>query len=313
MQQTMQMFQNGDFAGRRVVFGIGVFDGVHRGHRILLETVCRMAAECSAVPAALTFAPHPRQILCPEQPPRLLTGLRGRMQLIKACGIEQVIVIPFTRELADLPPMDFLSRLSSFQGELCGICVGSNWRFGARAAGGMAELTEFAGSKGIRFEPVPELEWKGDTVSSTRIRRAIASGRLGEAEELLGRPYRLTGTVVHGYRAATGDLACPTANLVPEEGILPPDGVYAAKAFLPEGGEYWSAVNLGVSPTYRRPGGERRLELHLLDYSGDLYGRELGVEFVRCLRPERAFPDTEALRQQITQDIAEIRKLQYGK
>ena len=304
------MFQNRNFADRKVVFGIGVFDGVHCGHRVLLDAVIRMAGAFSAMPAAVTFAPHPRQVLCPEHPPRLLTGLQERVRLLKQYGMQEVAVIPFTRELATLPPEDFLCRLTDFGGELCGICVGANWHFGAKAAGGQKELQSFAEPRGIRFEPVPELEWQGETVSSTRIRRAVASGRLQEAAELLGRPYRLTGTVVHGYRAATGDLACPTANLVPEEGIFPPDGVYAAKAFTPDGKVHWSAVNLGVSPTYRRPGGERRLELHLLDYRGDLYGQELGVEFIRCLRPERAFPDTDALKRQIAQDIAEIRKLQ---
>ena len=305
------MFRNRKFSGRKMIFGIGVFDGVHRGHRLLLDAVLRLADEFSAVPAAITFAPHPRQILCPEKPPRLLIGLQERICLLKKYGMQEVAVIPFTRELASLPPEEFLNNLTDFDGVLCGICVGANWHFGAKAAGGKKELQAFADARGIRFEPVPELEWQGETVSSTRIRRAIAAGRLKEAGEMLGRPYRLTGTVVHGYRAATGDLACPTANLVPEEGILPPDGVYAAKAFTPDGMEHWGAVNLGISPTYRRPGGERRLELHLLDYSGNLYDKELGVEFVRCLRPERAFPDTEALRKQITQDIAEIRKLQH--
>ena len=279
---------------------------------MLLDAVLKMARACSAVPTAVTFAPHPRQVLCPEHPPRLLTGLQERVRLLKECGIQEVLVLPFTRELAALPPEKFLQKLTDFDGELCGICVGSNWHFGANAAGGREDLQAFADARQILFEPVPELEWLGETVSSTRIRRAIASGRLKEAAELLGRSYRLTGAVVHGYRAATGDLACPTANLVPEEGIFPPDGVYAAKAFTQDGTEYWSAVNLGFSPTYRRPGGERRLELHLLDYSGDLYGQELSVEFIRCLRPERAFPDTESLRKQIGLDIAEIRKLQHG-
>lgn len=306
------MFQNGDFAARKVVFGIGVFDGVHRGHRLLLDAVTRMAGELCAVPVAVTFAPHPRQVLCPERPLQLLTSLQERIRLLKDAGMRDAAVIPFTRELAALPPELFLDELAAHCRGLCGICVGANWRFGAGAAGGQKHLQAFAEARQIRFEPVPELEWQGITVSSTQIRRAVASGRLTEAEAMLGRPYRLTGTVVRGYQAATGDLACPTANLVPEAGVLPPDGVYAARAFPGDGTVHWAAVNLGFSPTYRRPGGERRLEVHLLDYQGDLYGRELSMEFVRCLRPERAFPDTEALRRQIEQDIAEIRKLQYG-
>lgn len=305
------MFQKGDFAGQRLVFGIGVFDGVHRGHRLLLEVLCRMAEELRAIPAALTFDPHPRQVLCPEQPPMLLTSLLERVELLQKYGAEKVVILPFTRELAALPPEVFLQKLTDIRGELCGLCVGSNWHFGAGASGNCRDLQNFADARGIRFEPVPEVEHLGITVSSTRIRRAIASGRLKEAGELLGRPYRLTGAVVHGYRAAAGDLACPTANLVPSAGIYPPDGVYAAKAFLPDGKEFWGAVNLGFSPTYQRPDGERRLELHLLDYHGDLYGQQIGVELIRCLRPERAFPDTEALKQQIARDIAEIRKLQY--
>lgn len=296
--------------GRRAVFGIGVFDGVHRGHRKLLDEVVRLAKETDALPAAVTFAPHPRQVLNPGNPVRLLLPPGERINLLRHAGMASVSVIPFTRALAALPPMEFLEMLADFPGELCGICVGANWRFGAGASGGIAELEKFAAVRKIRFCPVPELVLGARTVSSTEIRRAVASGRLNDAREMLGRPYRLTGTVVHGYRDATGDLDCPTANLLPDEGILPPDGVYAGRAFAPDGQSYPAAVNLGFSPTYRRPDGERRLELHLLDFQGDLYGKTLGLEFIRCLRPERTFPDTGALKRQIQTDLADIRKLQ---
>ena len=294
----------------RTAVGIGVFDGVHRGHRLVLDAVLELAEKFQALPVAVTFSPHPREVLSPGQPPGLLIPLEERIRLLRRYGMKEVTVIPFTRAFAALPPAEFLTELAGSMGELVGICVGANWRFGVRASGGREDLRTFAETRKIACRPVPELELNGMTVSSTAIRRAVAAGRLAEAEEMLGRPYRLFGTVVHGFRAATGDLACPTANLLPDQGILPPDGVYAARAFTPDGACRMAAVNLGISPTYRRPKGERRLEVHLLDYSGDLYGQPLGLEFVRCLRPERAFPDTEALKEQIAQDIEQIRKLQ---
>ncbi len=304
------MFQDRELFGQRVVFGIGVFDGVHRGHRKLLQAAVALAEELEAIPAALTFAPHPRQVLNPGNPPPLLIPESERMRLLRQFGMKSVSIIPFTRKLAAMQPAEFLNTLTAFSGTLCGICVGANWHFGAHASGGAAELEKFAAERKIRFIPVPEERLDDTVISSTAIRRAVAAGRLSEAEAMLGRPYRLTGTVVKGYRAATCDLGRPTANLVPDEGILPPDGVYAARVFTPDGKRYPAAANLGFSPTYRRADEERRLELHLLDFSGPLYDQEISVELVKNLRPERAFPNTDALRQQIEKDIAEIRKIQ---
>jgi len=310
MQKTERIPENRIGGERRTVVGIGVFDGVHLGHRRVLAAVRELAAQAQAIPAAVTFDPHPRRVVAPDTAPPLLIPLAERVRLLREYGMEEIVVIPFDGAFASLPPERFLAELAERIGDLRGICVGSNWHFGVRASGGIRELAAFAEARRIGFTPVPELEMDGRTVSSTEIRRAVSDGRLAEAEKMLGRPYRLSGTVTRGFRAASGELDCPTANLQCRDGVLPPDGVYAARAFPADGGTYPAAVNIGFAPTYRREKAERRTEVHLLDYQGDLYDRPLAVELFRQLRPERTFPDTDALKQQIALDVAEIRKMQ---
>lgn len=310
MQKTEQLSGNRIGGRRRTVVGIGVFDGVHLGHARVLAAVRELAARSRAVPIAVTFDPHPRQVVAPDAAPPLLIPLAERLRLLREHGMADVAVIPFTGEFAALPPERFLAELAERIGDLRGICVGANWRFGVRASGGVRELAAFAETRGIGFTPVPELEMDGRTVSSTEIRRAMAEGRIDDAAKMLGRPYRIFGTVERGFRAASGDLGCPTANLRMRDGVLPPDGVYAATAFPADGRAYPAAVNIGFAPTYRRANAERRTEVHLLDFAGDLYGQPLEVELRRRLRPEQVFPDTDALRRQIACDMEEIRKLQ---
>ena len=307
MQKTERIPENR--VERRTVVGIGVFDGVHLGHARVLAAVRELAARTQAIPAAVTFDPHPRQVVAPENAPCLLIPLAERLRLLREYGMADVTVIPFTKDFAAMPPEKFLAELAERIGGLCGICVGANWRFGVRASGGAAELAAFAQARRIGFTPVPELEQDGRIVSSTEIRRAMAAGDLAGAEKMLGRPYRIFGTVERGFRAATGDLGCPTANLRMRDGVLPPDGVYAARAFPADGGVYPAAVNIGFAPTYRREKPERRTEVHLLDYAGDLYGQALGVELLCYLRTEQAFPDPDALRRQIALDIRKIREM----
>ena len=294
---------------RKLALGIGVFDGVHLGHRRIIDAVRELARKTGAVPAAMTFDPHPRAVLRPDEPPMLLVSLKERVRLLREAGAELVWVLPFTPEFANLEPEQFLVRLFSCpEIELTGICVGEQWRFGRAGAGSSATLAAYARAHGLEFHACPEFELDGETVSSSVIRRAVASGKLDRAAAMLGRPYRLTGTVERGYRAAGDRLGCPTANLALGAGVLPPDGVYAAVVFR-NGVPYPAAANIGFSPTFGWEHPRRRVELHLLDFDGNLYGAELGVEFLHYLREERTFSDPEALRRQIEDDILRIRRL----
>ena len=257
--------------------------------------------------AAMTFDPHPRAVLCPDEPPVLLVPLKERVRLLREAGAELVWVQPFTPEFARLEPEQFLERLFACPDiELAGICVGEKWRFGRGGRGGRETLAAYAESHRLEFRACPELELNNETVSSSAIRRAISAGKLEQAAAMLGRPYRLIGTVERGYHAASDRLDCPTANLALSAGVLPPDGVYAAAAYR-NGVPYAAVVNIGFAPTFGWEQAKRRVEVHLLDFHGNLYGSELGVEFLHYLREERTFSDPEALKRQIDGDILQIR------
>ncbi len=301
------LFPDANGVKRKLVLGIGVFDGVHLGHHRIIDQVRELARESGAVPAAMTFDPHPRAVLRPDEPPILLVTLKERVRLLREAGAELVWVLPFTPEFASLEPEQFLDHLfASPEFELAGVCVGDEWRFGRGGAGDSKTLAAYAAAHGFECRACPELELGGETVSSSAIRRAISAGKLEQATEMLGRPYRLTGMVERGYHAASDRLRCPTANLATTAGVLPPDGVYAAAAFR-DGKVYPAAVNIGFAPTFGWENSRRRVEIHLLDFDGNLYGVELGVEFLYYLREERTFADPEKLREQIESDIFRIR------
>ena len=305
--------QIGDLARHgitRAAVAIGVFDGVHRGHRKLLTELLTVSAELDVCPVVMTFFPHPRSLLTPN-PPHLLYPQREKIRLLADSGVKAVVTVDFTRQFAALTPEEFLNR-SVFAGpvSVAGICVGRHWRFGAKAAGNAEFLERMAAVKPFRFRAVDELFLDdGQVISSTAIREAVASGRLDRAEQMLGRRYSLFGTVEHGYRNAGKRLAAPTANLKIEEGVTPPCGVYAAIAHLSEQERFAAAVNIGVAPTFQEEYGSiaPRIEVHLLDgFRGDLYGREMRLELAAFIRPERKFPDIESLKQQIGNDIRQI-------
>ena len=289
----------------RIVAGIGVFDGVHLGHQAILRAVREMAAATGAAPAVITFAPHPRAVLHPEEPPLLLMPQGKRFEILRNAGF-LCWVIRFTQGFASLSPEAFLADLLHLGGcELAGVCVGENWRFGKDGKGDCAFLSEYCNAHQIPFAAVPLVEVRGMTVSSSSIRTAAANGRLADAAAMLGRSFRLYGKVVHGYRDASGKLSCPTANLEISSGLLPPDGVYIAAVTL-DNKRYPAAVNIGFSPTFRREKQARRVEVHVLDFNGSLYYEELEVEILTHLREERIFGSPAELKEQIDRDLARI-------
>ncbi|MDR0932937.1 MAG: riboflavin biosynthesis protein RibF [Victivallales bacterium] len=292
----------------KLTLGIGVFDGVHLGHRLIMDKVLELSKATGSTPAAVTFDPHPRSVLRPHESPTLLCSLEERVRLLKEAGAKLVRVLPFTPEFARLEPKQFLDQLlCSAEFEVAGICVGEHWHFGRNGMGDSQGLAKYAAMHNIGFCGCPELELNGEIVSSSAIRRAIASGKLNLASAMLGRVYRLIGTVEHGYSVGGKELSRPTANLAFSAGVLPPDGIYAAKAYCQDKA-YPAAVNIGFAPTFHREHAKRRVEVHLLDFAGNLYDSELGVEFLQFLREERTFADPAALKAQINQDIIQIRR-----
>ena len=291
--------------GTKIALAIGVFDGVHSGHREIIRTVCRMAEERGAVACALTFEPHPKSIV--GAPPELLTSPEERRRLLLDAGADITGTIVFDRQTASIEPEDFLLKLiNDPRFELAGISVGEHWRFGNRGKGGGKLIADFAKQYGFEFSAVPELEEDGVVISSSVIRKMISDGNISGAARMLGRYPSLEGRVEKGFGVAGKELETPTANLIPEYGVLVPDGVYAGFVVL-DGKRHPAAINIGVAPTYNV--NRRRVEIHLLDWKGDLYGKNLTVELVGFIRKERTFADGNALKKQIFSDIATIREL----
>ena len=290
-----------------VALAIGVFDGVHRGHRKLLDQVIALAEQLDAVPVALTFDPHPRSVLSPSSPVVLLQDLNERIRLLHEAGMAMTAVADFTADFAATPPEDFLKLLFEEIPQLAAVVVGSNWHFGKNGSGNVKLLAEYARKHDFQLAPVEELILDGDVVSASRIRRLIAGGKLNDAEKLLGYRYAITGTVSNGYGIAGTKLNCPTANIEPSAGVLPPDGVYSGMVTA-DGVRYGAAVNIGVAPTYGRAAdSRRRIEAHLLDFSGNLYGKHVHLELGEYLRSEQCFASEEALKKQIICDVEKIR------
>ena len=287
----------------KLVIAFGVFDGVHPGHRLIVAETCSLARERGAVGAAVTFVPHPRAVVGkPGDAPQLLISTAERLERLRACGAAVTGIIDFTPAFGALEPEVFLAGLLRRRDfSLAGICVGEDWRFGRQGRGDAALLREFCAANDLGFKAVKRLRHGTKDISSSAVRALIRQGELDEARGMLGSAPRLTGTVKPGFHIAGSVLDAPTANLELEYGVLPPDGVYAGSAEV--GGRRFPAVmNIGFAPTYAV--NERRIEIHLQGFSGDLYGASLTVELLGFLRPERKFDSPGALKKQIVLDIS---------
>lgn len=291
-----------------LVLGIGVFDGVHLGHQKIIQQLKLMAEENNAKAVAVTFLPHPRAVLCPDDPPALLISPLERIRRLKEVGAQGIGIINFQPGFANLEPEEFLAQLCIMDFQLKGICVGSKWRFGRFGRGNKDLLEEFAKSRNIDFCPVEEVEVNQTLVSSSLLRKLTAKGDLKTVKDLTGYNPFLTGRVVHGYKDASGKLSAPTANLLLSYGVIPPDGVYAGRCFI-EGKKLPCVLNIGFSPTFKRDGQACRIEVHLIDASYNLYDKDLEVELVKFLRPEILFNSIEDLKKQIFQDISHAKEV----
>jgi riboflavin kinase/FMN adenylyltransferase len=284
---------------------LGVFDGVHVGHRAVIEAARQQVESHGGNCIVVTFDPHPIRVLAPERAPRqLLASLDHKARLLEKIHVDALLALPFTREFAQISATDFIESLVRHQ-HVATIAVGEDWRFGKGREGDVSFLRRIGEKLGFQVIALPPVMHQGERISSTRIRQSIRDGAMANAAEMLGRPYGIEGLVVKGQQLGR-TLGFPTANIALGEEQLPPDGVWAVRGH--GDGHAWQGVaNLGNRPTV--DGLTRVFEVHLFDHDSDLYGKMLEVEFVKHLRPEQKFPSLDALREQITKDVTGAREV----
>lgn len=289
---------------------IGTFDGVHLGHRALIAQTVAAAREGRLDAIAITWDRHPLMTLRPEAAPRLLSSPERKIELLKTTGLDHVVVVSFTEEFSHWGPERFVEEVLVTGLNASAVFVGEGWRFGHKRAGDVDLLTKLGNELGFTAATVDLADQAGTTVSSTRIREAIGTGRVEEAHELLGRHFDIDGEVVHGDDRGAS-LGFPTANLELDPRLAyPARGVYAGRARV-DGSWFIAATNVGVNPTF---GGDPeitpvRVETFLIDFEGDLYGRELRIEFWARLRDEMKFGSVDDLIAQMNRDVEATKKL----
>jgi riboflavin kinase/FMN adenylyltransferase len=283
---------------------IGNFDGVHLGHQSLMRYLAGRAAAVDGTSTVVTFSPHPLAVLAPNHAPRQIQTLEQKLATLEALGIELVIVIPFTTEFAQTRAADFATRILADRIGVHEVHVGPNFAFGYRREGSFNLLKEIGDARGFLVGKVPQVQFRGSRVSSTAVRQALVAGQVTLARRLLGRPYALAGEIVHGDAIGAG-LSVPTANLQTSNELIPRSGVYVTLLVV-DGRRRRAVTNVGVRPTISggAPDSPLRIETHVLDFKGSLYGRQLSLEFLVRLRDERRFPGRDALLAQIRRDIA---------
>ncbi len=300
---------------------IGVFDGLHLGHQRIIEGMVEKAHAGGHVAIAITFDPHPAALLS-DREPLLLTTVGERLDLMAAMALDTVVVFPFTEEIVQTSASDFVNDLIRHL-NLAEIQVGPDFTLGHDRRGDIAYLRSLGAQLDFRVRVVEPVEWQGSVVHSSRIRHALQRGDIDEANGCLGRPYRLSGVVIHG-RGLGQDIGVPTANISPPPNrLIPAGGVYACRAHTERWGSYAAAVNVGTRPTFTAqsslhcapspvPGRKAQgltVEAHLLDFTRDLYDQVLTVDFITRLRDEHAYPTLNALVAQMEEDITQTRAL----
>lgn len=288
----------------RTVVTVGNFDGVHLGHRAILRRVCQRARELDCQPMALTFDPHPVKVLHPESNLPLLTTPAQKIELLRDAGLAAVVVLPFTREFAAIPAREFVRDYFHTRLQAREVVVGHDYCFGHKRQGNIDLLKQMGRDLGFSVQVVWGVEVEDAVVSSSLIRAMLRLGKVAEANRLLGRRYGVMGRVVAGKGRGAKLLGIPTANLVSENDLLPASGIYAVWVER-EGQRLPGVANIGTCPTFNNQ--ELSLEVHLLDFNGDLLGERLQVEFAARLREERRFPSFGELAAQIRADIEEAR------
>jgi riboflavin kinase/FMN adenylyltransferase len=286
---------------------IGVFDGVHLGHQAVISTSAKHADSAAGTPVVVTFDPHPARVLRPQDAPHLLTATQHKIVLIRDLRVQHLLLIKFDKHFAATAPENFIDQLVTHSKPLREICVGHEWSFGKDRRGNLDLLKQLGGRFNFDVIGIPPVTVNGEVVSSTAIRKAVERGDFTKAAQMLGREYTILGTVTRGDSLGK-KIGFPTANLSAHSEQFPPNGVYLAEARLDDAVHH-GVVNLGYRPTVHSEQSSRVLEIHLLDFDRDIYGRDLEVRFVRYLRSEKKFASLDALTRQIQLDVQQAREL----
>jgi riboflavin kinase / FMN adenylyltransferase len=290
-----------------VMLAAGCFDGLHKGHRAVIQVAVDRAKVCNGEAWVFTFDPHPAKVLIPDRAPPLIFTTEQQLRHLQAMGVSGVILQPFTVDFMRQEPEVFFDSLCANIPELAGISVGEDWSFGRNRAGNAALLTKLCGEMNLFFSALPVVCWRGERISSTRIREAIKMGKLGDANKMLGTPVSTIGTVVEGKKIGR-KLGYPTANIQPENDMLPPRGIYAARLRV-GGRSYAAAAYIGHRETFHE-NEPQVLEVHLLDGKDhDLYGQKVEVSYLEYIRGDRVFENADRLQRQIADDLEAIRAI----
>lgn len=290
--------------GRPVVVTVGTFDGVHRGHQRVIRKVVRQAAERGGRSVLVTFDPHPLQVVRPRHAPKLLTTPAEKKPLLTACGLDHAVFLAFTSELRDCSPHRFVREFLLGGLQMSRLVIGHDHGFGRGRSGNAEMLARIAGEEGFALDVADPVRAEGTPVSSSAVRRALAERRLDDANRALDRPYSMTGTVVRGDGRGR-ELGYPTANLrFPDDKLVPAAGIYACWAAT-SAGRFAGALHVGPRPAF--PGAEEAVEVHLLDFDGNLYGQQIALELASYVRPVAAFDDASRLAEQIARDVKRVR------
>jgi riboflavin kinase / FMN adenylyltransferase len=285
---------------KETLITIGVFDGVHLGHKFLISELVSLAAGQNLLSCVITFRQHPRDLLSPKTKLLYLCSIPERIQLLKNEGVDIVAALIFNRELAKLSARDFVTLLQKYL-KMHGLVIGPDFSLGKNREGNAEFLRSLGQEMGFSVTVVTPKIIDGEVASSTAIRQALAEGDMQKVMRLLGRPFSLWGQVIRGEHRGTG-LGFPTVNLsVDAKMAMPPDGVYATRAFI-SGQEYQAMTNLGKRPTFG-DNNERTIEAFILNYNQDVYGQEVKIEIIQRLREEKAFDNVEELKKQIAEDV----------
>ncbi len=292
---------------KNIVVGLGNFDGVHLGHQRLITALVKEAERIDGTPVVFTFNPHPLKVLSGKTPPMLFSQ-QAKEETLKKMGVKVLLLVPFTNEFAFLSPDEFIEQVLLRGLGVKSVFIGYNYTFGKGGAGTAATLKEGGNKHGFRVNIIPPVSVDGIPVSSTLIRKLLMGGRVDKAAKMLGRYFFIEDPVVQGDKVGR-ELGFPTANInIREDIVAPANGIYAVKVQVDEN-FYLGAANLGIKPTFCRQDCRTMLEVHLLDFQGVLYGKNIKTFFIKKIREEKRFDNKEKLIEQIKDDIKQVRKI----
>lgn len=289
---------------------IGFFDGVHRGHQFMIDSLTTMAHAQGRQSLVITFDRHPRQVVHADYVPQLITTTDEKLQLLHATAADRIEVLHFDAQMAQLSAYEFMRQVLHEKYGVAMLLTGYDNRFGHNRAEGFADYVRYGEEMGMKVLQNTPIDIDGLRVSSSLIRRLIVEGNITEASNCMGHPYSITGSVAHGFQEGRR-IGFPTANIVPEsaEKLVPGNGVYATRVSV-EGGEWMPAMlNIGTNPTFQRQ--QTTIEAHIIGFEGDIYGRKVRVEFGRKLRDEQRFESVEALQKQLEADKKEVEMVRW--